>query len=276
MNPQGELSPHNSSQPIHICGVPESALAVAAAQVCKWPFHQLTWSVADPLPGLSDDAWQEAFRLALSYWSAVCWLDFEYTPNARTAHILATAGRIDGPSGTLAWSELPCGNPRQLTQKYDTGEQRWVVSESPRGGELDIVRVVCHEVGHALGMQHIGAGNLLAPTYSASIRRPQPGDVAEMVRRYGRRPAAVPTPVPVPPPNPVPIPQPSGGIMGTILKTLLLNALRAWVENLLKSGQLEKFLQDFLNSILTQKPQTVEALVASATDAAAKNGVTLS
>lgn len=198
---------------------------MASSVVAKWPFSKLTWSVTDPLPGLSDDDWQEAFRLALSYISAVCQLDFEYTPNARTANILATAGRIDGPSGTLAWSELPGnGTTRQLTQKYDTGELRWVVSESPRSGELDIVRVVCHEVHHALGVSHISAGNLLAPTYSNSIRKPQAGDIAELVRRYGRRQ----TPAPVPP-----IPQPSnpGGILVNLKGILdLLNKIGPLLE----------------------------------------------
>lgn len=216
-------------EPIRICGVPDSALAVAAALTAKWPFSRLTWTVTDPLPGLTDDEWQEAFRLALSYISAVCQIDFEYTANARTANILAAAGRIDGPSGTLAWSELPgSGNTRQLQQKYDTGELKWVVGETPRSGELDIVRVVCHECHHVVGVSHISAGNLLAPTYSNSIRRPQAGDIAELVKRYGRRTAPAPTPVPQPTPNPT---QPGGTFMGGLKGILdLLNKIGPLLE----------------------------------------------
>lgn len=260
--------------PFHFCGVPESVLHAAAASLAQWPFKRLTWTVTDPLPGLTNDEWQEAYRLAVSYWSEVCGLEFAYTQNARTANILATAGRIDGPSGTLAWSELPAGTSRQLTQKYDTGEQRWVVSTNPRGGELDIVRVVCHEVGHAIGLPHISAGNLLAPTYSTSVRRPQGGDIAEAVRRYGKRvtpapiptPVPVPTPVPTPAPSPVPIPIPGGSTLNNFLVQMLLTMLKGQLEKWLADGTLQRVLEDLLRRLIDNKPQTVEALTAEATE----------
>lgn len=251
--------------PIRICGVPESALAVAAALTSKWPFSKLTWTVTDPLPGLTDDEWQEAFRLALSYISAVCQIDFEYTANARTANILAAAGRIDGPSGTLAWSELPNGGgSRQLQQKYDTGELKWVVSETPRNGELDIVRVVCHECHHVVGVSHIGSGNLLAPTYSNSIRRPQAGDIAELVKRYGRRTTPAPTPVPVPQPTPTPTPQPSGGFMGNLAALLkLLAQLQPIITWLINNQASFGTIMDVLKKLAEafgNKPAPVQAL----------------
>lgn len=250
---------------LHFCGVPESVLAVAAEHLAQWPFKRLTWTVADPLPGLSDGDWQEAFRLATSYWAEVCGLEFAYTPNARTANILATAGRIDGPSGTLAWSELPAGTARQLTQKYDTGEQRWTISETPRGGELDIVRVVCHEVGHAIGLGHLSAGALLAPTYSASVRRPQSQDIAEVVRRYGKR--VSPTPIPTPTPAPAPAPTPGGSTLNNFLVQMVLNLLRSQLEKWLQDGTLQRVLEDLLRRLIDNKPQTIEAMVAEVAEA---------
>lgn len=248
--------------PLHFCGVPESVLAVASANLAKWPFSRLTWTVTDPLPGLSNEDWQEAYRLAVSYWADVCGLTFEYTSNARTANILATAGRIDGPSGTLAWSELPNGSGRQLTQKYDTGEKKWTINETPRGGELDIVRVVCHEVGHAIGLPHISAGNLLAPTYSASVRRPQTGDIAEAVRRYGRRVTPTPLPTPAPPPA-----IPGGSTVSNFFVQMILNLLKGQLEKWLQDGTLQRVLEEFLKRLVNNKPQTLEALQAEATEA---------
>lgn len=185
---QSELDP-----PIRICGVPDSALAVAAAQVCKWPVSKLTWSLTDTIPQLSEADFKDAISLALSYWMEVCDLNVTYTENARTANILIGVGNIDGRASTLAWSELPCSGGGQIKQKYDSSEQ-WVISETPSPGQIDAVRVIAHELGHGLiGLSHLSSGNLLQPTYDPRIRRPQAGDIAEAVRRYGKPQAAPPT-----------------------------------------------------------------------------------
>ena len=41
------------------------------------------------------------------------------------------------------------------------------------------------ELGHAIGISHIGPGNLMAPTYSSTINKPQSGDIQEAIARYG-------------------------------------------------------------------------------------------
>lgn len=167
-----------------ICAVPPDALALAEAGVCKWPGGDVTWAVESHPSRLSFEDARDAYALAWGWWARVCGLRPRYTTNPRTANVLMGAGRIDGPSGTLAWSELPCGGAAQLRQRYDDAE-RWVVSETPAAGEIDLARVACHEVGHAVGIGHIGPGNLLAPTYSSRVRKPQAGDIEEAVRRYG-------------------------------------------------------------------------------------------
>jgi hypothetical protein len=203
-----------------ICAVPADVLAIAEAQTCRWPMKRITWTVTGRLPGLSDQELIDAYAEAWKSWAAICDIQPEYTTNARTANVLMGSGRIDGPSGTLAWSELPCsaGSSSTLQQKYDTGEN-WIVAANPRGG-IDIVRVAAHEVGHVLGLPHIASGNLLQPMYSTSIRRPQAGDIAEAVRRYGR-PIASPTPTPTPTPTP-----PANGGGGGLTMTAILNVLK--------------------------------------------------
>ncbi|NIQ12984.1 MAG: matrixin family metalloprotease, partial [Candidatus Dadabacteria bacterium] len=100
-----------------------------------------------------------------------------------------------------------------LEQKYDTTEN-WVVLNHPPSNRIDIVRVACHEIGHVIGIPHIGAGNLMAPHYSQQIRDPQAGDISEAVSRYGRplpTPEPEPTPDPTPEPGPTPTPDPDNG-----------------------------------------------------------------
>lgn len=185
---------------VQICGFSGKRQA-AVGRLAKWPINRLTYAVVGGLGALSEsdvaasavDAWQ--------WWADVCDIRAEYTANAKTANIVITAGRIDGASNVLAWSEMADGTLSQKQQRYDASEV-WTIAANPRPGQIDLTRVQCHEIGHVLGSDHIGAGNLLAPTYDAAIRRPQPGDIAEMVARYGL--PGKPTPAPLPPSGPAP------------------------------------------------------------------------
>lgn len=181
----------------HFCGVVERMSD--ADRLCRWPAPRVTWTIAGRLPHVSDLDQKDAFHEAWSYWAAVCGVEPLYTANARTANVRMGAGAIDRAGSTLAWSELPCGAARQLQQKYDTHET-WVISANPARHEIDLVRVAAHEIGHVLGIPHLAAGALMQPAYSATIRRPQPPDIHEAVRRYGL-PAQQP-PLPEPPPSP--------------------------------------------------------------------------
>jgi hypothetical protein len=184
-----------------ICGVPDHL----GGGDCAWPFPKVSIYATGLLGqvNLGDAAEQ-----AIAGWNAVCGVELFLAANPKSAHIAITSGHIDGPSGTLGWSELPCGFTaarwRQLQQKYDAGEV-WVVSDNPPANKIDAVRVICHEVGHAIGISHINDSNLMAPVYSARIRWPQRGDIAEAVMRYGKKivpSPTTPTPAPANPSDP--------------------------------------------------------------------------
>lgn len=168
------------------CGCPEPILAEANAGVRKWGKRELTIARRGSLPGLSDEHYDFAIREACRYWSAVCGVRFELIDDPSRADIVHIAANLGGPGGVLADMHLPTSSNHhgQLTGRVDTRE-RWVISEQPRGGVIDLVRVLCHEIGHALGIGHIAVGNLLAAMYSPTIRKPQTGDIREGRRRYG-------------------------------------------------------------------------------------------
>lgn len=184
------------------CGLPDRM--DMQAQLCKWPHKKITWNITGQLPSLSAADQKAAYHLAWSYWAEVCDIQPEYSSDPRTANVLMGAGRIDQQGGTLAWSELPCGNvssTAQLDQLYGTEEPYGVFDiGEPSQGRIDIVRVCCHECGHVIGIPHIATGNLLAPIYSTSIRKPRDGDKAEAVQRYGPPVVVPPTPTPTPTP----------------------------------------------------------------------------
>ncbi len=162
----------------------------------KWAHLAVTLAVTGRLaPRISDEQFAAALAEACGYWNEVCGLQMRVVEQARTANILSDAGAIDRAFGVLAWSELPGGDGRQLGQLYDTAEP-WVISASPGNGQIDLVRVACHEIGHAIGLNHGPKGCLMAPTI-AGVRKPVGWDVQEARRRYGP-PATLPPPQPTP------------------------------------------------------------------------------
>lgn len=170
---------------IRFCKHPDTMQAQSSR--CKWPDGNITWCITSPLPNFPGgmQAQVEATGEALAEWAKVCGIKPQYTPGNPQARIQIGYRAIDGQYGVLAESELPCGRPSICHQWYDTGDSWAVFTGSRRGNALDYRRVAMHELGHALGMNHIGAGNLLAPTYSDSVWVPQAGDIAEMKARYG-------------------------------------------------------------------------------------------
>lgn len=167
------------------------SLARAGAQ-CGWRHRPVTASIRGSLPGLTDAAVVETYKEALRVWNSVCNTGLQWTDDFDSANIWAQARRIDGASGTLAWSYLiQCGGSTantRLEQRYDNGE-RWT-----RDWFLE---VALHELGHALGLDHINNPKALMNPYSSSgrITIPTQYELAIMVPLYGK-------PVAPPPPEP--------------------------------------------------------------------------
>lgn len=176
--------------PIHFCGVTEPMLANLAA----WRKRRLTWRANGDLPGLTRDVLRAAFKEAFISWQNVCGLVFEEISSGQP-DIVITTGRIDRQFQVLAWSELPDGSDRPLTQKYDTSEP-WVIAVNPPSSRIDLVAVACHEIGHAIGLDHSrpGTGDLLEPTYAAGRRVPQRGDIERVLSLYGPPTGSPPPP----------------------------------------------------------------------------------
>jgi len=179
-----------------LCGVDDT---LGVGQLCKWPLVRVTWSVVADLPGFARETFRAAAEEAWSYWSAVCGI-LPQQIQGPAANVVIGIQSL-GPGGVLADCQLPCGATIGSTvrMRVDT-EEAWVLAENPPPTKIDLVRVLAHELGHAIGIPHIGSGNLMAPTYSSAIRRPVAGDVAEAVARYGLvppRPPEPPTPGPL-------------------------------------------------------------------------------
>jgi hypothetical protein len=184
------------------CGVTDAESAREA--INRWGIKHLTYAIEATPNGrdLTPETATNAMVRAFASWSGVCGLTFERISNASQANLRIGTGRgrragFDGPSGTLAWAELPPsdGHRGQLVCRFDLDEN-YVVGQSASGVLLE--NVACHEFGHLLGLSHTNvAGSLMLPTYSPRVAKPQRDDIERVVARYG----APSTPPIVPPPT---------------------------------------------------------------------------
>ncbi len=148
----------------------------------RWNKRHLTYRISGSLSSLPSEEMSRAFEIAWARISDVCGMTAEETRGK--ADIFIHTGRIDGPNGTLAWSQLANGTDRPLEQKYDAGDRWGIFDDHPRR-EIDLARVACHELIHALGVSHIsGELALMNPSYGAVIK-PQDADIRELRDRYG-------------------------------------------------------------------------------------------
>jgi len=130
------------------------------------------------------DGVKGVFHAAWDSWAEVCGITHEYSERGK---VRINFGRIDRAGGTLAWSELaPLGNRSFLEQRYDRREPWHVGLDRAEQFKVDLLAVASHEIGHAIGIDHIRtSGNLMNAIYNSQIRKPQEGDKRQGFHRYG-------------------------------------------------------------------------------------------
>jgi predicted Zn-dependent protease len=181
------------------CGMPDRVKAEG-----RWGIKELRYWQNIRFSFLDSKVVADAYDKAWAQWVAVCGMHATLSPAPTGSNVVATSGHIDEQYQVLAWSEMPPGSATAgvvLRQMYDDAEKEYA-------SNLDmLVAVMCHEIGHALGLDHsTNPRDLMAP-YITDIVRPQPGDVQRIQALYGP-PVATPAPSPDPGPNLPPIPPP--------------------------------------------------------------------
>lgn len=201
--------------PSTFCGALPSELGAAARNQMRWRQRHLQWCWIDRVPGLTADKQVEDTTWALEQWSLASnrYLTFEPTNDAKGCDILLTTARIDGSGRVLADMMLPPGDDRQLRGRFDTGEQ-WDTS-------IIFRLVALHELGHAMGLDHINDRNqksVLDSMYNPALKELQPLDKSRLLSIYPEAVNFTPPVTPQQPPGTQPpfVPGPAQPISVTI------------------------------------------------------------
>lgn len=198
------------------CGVRDRE--TVAGQRCRW--DHTTWDgsnfsgqptamglnyfVGEPAPGLTQQQTEAVAAAAFAEIAAHGAVRFTPITTPTGANVIIKFGQIDGPSATLAYTELPCGpdTPAKLLDFLADNAEPWVDSADPPNGKIDFRRVLIHEMLHLMGLEHGPQGCIMAPYYDRSIRTMQAWDIQELQLRYGP-PITAPAPPVTPPVNPL-------------------------------------------------------------------------
>ena len=184
------------------------------------PGAHVTWSIMGPGLGVQDPVstvsldglsgitlanWQAQITAAFAAWSSVANITFSQVADCNlaqsvcgTGHIRIGAHAFDGPSGVIAHGFFPPDNGGFAAGDIhlDSAEL-WKIGFGGPG--FNIFQVMAHEIGHAIGLNHVPDGQtnaLMNRFYTEAFSGPQADDIAGARFLYG--PAVIPIPAALP------------------------------------------------------------------------------
>ncbi len=178
--------------------VPMPGMASFVASGGKWPSNNVTYKFISGTADLPGDTERDVVRQAFDVWANVTPLTFTEVTGSGDAAILISwvtgdhgdGSPFDGPGHVLAHAFFPPPiNPHPGIAgdlHYDDAET-W--AQTHGGGNIDLLTVAIHELGHSLGLRHSNVPEaIMYPTYSGIKRTLADDDIQGIQSIYGGPP----------------------------------------------------------------------------------------
>jgi len=175
----------------------------------RWQKTNLTYYVAATTPDVDQTTQRNIIAQAFDTWAAVSSLTFQEVNDPANADMVwgfgaaqhcdlyqdanapcATNAAFDGPSGVLAHCYFPpgAGGSAAGDCHFDEGENWSADPTTTNPGEVRLLEVAIHELGHGLGLEHTQDQNsVMFPSYDPGRVKTSLGqlDVATIQSLYG-------------------------------------------------------------------------------------------
>ncbi|EDS44789.1 vitronectin [Culex quinquefasciatus] len=171
------------------CGFRKEAAKLSDGDVMKWNKHSLTYRIHNFPQGKRSAIIRATLTRAFMEWSKVTPLDFTEVNDTDADIEISFGGRTHQQRGdfcvfpdpkTLAHAFFPEDGDIHFNTKYFFEDDDIKLE--------DFMDTALHEIGHALGLEHINSkASLMHPTESNQFTEPQPIDVERIQEIYGSR-----------------------------------------------------------------------------------------
>lgn len=202
----GRSDNHGTSQ----CGNKEVYHARRSRRSAKafvWKNDVVTWGFEKFSRKLRRILQWKIFRKALRIWSRYSNLRFKYTRKkpdirilfARYEHGDGTYNAFDGQGKTIGHAFRPSDGGTHFDD-----DELWSVKSNLSAGEIHLPTAALHEIGHALGLDHVsGYSSVMSAYFTAATMKPSALDIAQLRDLYGHRKPKPPAKIhglkPIPP-----------------------------------------------------------------------------
>lgn len=171
----------------------------------RWPKTELTWWLARPHADLDEQAQRDEIAAAFALWAEVSTLSFTEFENDTADILIAFVPAGEDLGDGTTFDGISSSDRNEMARAFFPGTSRagliqldadelWSIE--PLADQPHLFTVILHEIGHALGVEHLHDPAVMSAEYDGFRFTLEPEDVEAIRRLYGSKDGMVmPAPV---------------------------------------------------------------------------------